>query len=998
LIPDTTYPSLKVSYSWPNASQYAIERKVTSKLEGVCSALKGVKSTFSRSYAGYGEVFIKYDTAADIEKERFRVSTLIRQVHSGLPKGVSYPTLSYQRPDDNDIRLLSYAIIPKNDIDNHTPFIDKVLTPEITKNEGVSTVKFDGIPSYFYEIEYDVFLLNSLDITVNELEQQLRSAFTNKNLGTIVNTRASQPEEFLMTYQTIHSKEDVYNLPLKKTGTRIVRLKDIAIVTKRSDSPIHLFRINGQETISFSVIADKNANQITLANVIKKSIAQIEKNQADYDFILTNDATRYLKKELKSIFYRTLASFFFLLLFTIVIYRNMQYILNLFISLLVTLLITVIFFKVFEISIHIYSLMSIAISIGFVIDNAIITIDHYIKNCNKKIILPIFAATITTITPLLVIAFLDDEIQLNLVDFSWALIIVLISSLVVSFFFIPSIIQTKHRVEKKWKFRNVKRLFFFHHIYARVIFSLKRFRIRLSLVLLLLFGLPLFLLPEHMEGDSTLANLYNLSVGNEYYENEVRPTIDSYFGGALKLFVENSVDDNFIENPKRTSVSVRIKTPFGSTIPYINTVCKKFETSLQHNLSLGIDFFQTTIYDKRAAQIEVFFESGSESEFPYRLKGFLEKESLTMSGVDFTVFGVGKPFGTSSGEFYDSSILFTGYDYDKLKTYATLVSKKLEENNRIENVIIQSERSWFSNYKKKYIAKNVDFRTRKIVDNFYDNYAAREIGNYTIDNDKTPIKLMSNIKNQNSSYSTQNTQLYANNSLIYKPSYDLKFELTKVPDKIVKKNQEYQLALQYKFKGTYKHSELVKKEIIDNYKNSFTPGFTIKDGEERPFNSKDKKLYIPVLMCIFIIFSICAILLESFKKALLIISTIPITFIGLFFSLYYLEIGFSSGVYGGLILLVGLLVNTAIFIINEYINYNKNLSSKKSYIKAFNSKIAPITITIISTIVSLIPFLISNSSNNFWYPFAITICIGLFFSIVTVVCILPIYLIPNNKL
>lgn len=998
LIPDTVYPSLKVSYSWPGASQYAIERNVTSKLEGSFASLNNLKNIFSRSYSGYGEVFISYDTSINIEQERFYVATLLRQIHSDLPKGVSYPSISYQRPNDSDIRLISYSMIPKVDAQDHRQFIDKILTPKITQNEAVNAIRFEGIPSYYYEIQYDLPLLNSLRITVDELKQCLDNALSNKNLGIVVDTKSNNQEEFLIMNSTIRSKKELDELVLKKIKTKIIRLKDVAKLSEKNNDPIHLYRINGQETISFSIIADRNANQITLASILKESIKQLEKEHTEYHFIVTHDATVHLKKELNSIFYRTLASLFFLLLFTIAIYRNFRYVVYLFISLFATLFISFIFFKIFNISIHIYSLMSIAISIGFVIDNAIITIDHYSRNRNKKVLLPIFAATITTITPLLLIAFLEDTVRLNLKDFSWALIVVLTSSLIVSFFLIPSLIPLQKRNEKKWSFKKLKNLFFFNQRYIAAIFFFRKFRVVISFILLFLFGLPLFLLPEYMSGESSFAKVYNRTIGNEYYKNEMRPTIDTYLGGVLKLFVENSNDGDFLGAPKRTSISVRIGTPFGSDIEYVNTICKKIETALYTNLSSGIDFFETTIYDKRSAEIEVFFLPNGASNLPYLLKGFLEKETLTISGIDFTVFGIGQPFGTSNGVHYDSSIIVTGYDYERLQEYTTWLSKKLQKHNRIENIVIQSERSWFSNYKKKYVVNTIDTRTNRLLNNFYNNYGIQELGNYTINGDKVPVRLFASLQKENSSYTVLSKQLNVNDSLFYKPSYDLQFDLKNIPDKIVKKNQEYQLALQYEFKGTNKHSDLVKKEIIDQAKAYFKAGFDVKNGDAWAFGSGDKKLYIPLLICVFIIFSICSILLESLKKSLLIVSTIPITFIGLFFSLYYLEIAFNSGVYGGLILLVGLLVNAAIFIINEYSNNIKKLGSIKSYIKAFNKKIVPIVITVISTIVGLIPFVISDDTSNFWYPFAVTICLGLIFSLVTIICVLPIFIIPNKKI
>lgn len=999
LIPDNTYPSLKISYSWPNASQHTIENKVTSKLEGTFSTIKNIKNIYSKSYSDHGEIFLEYDKSVDIEKERFNVSTIIRQVYSGLPEEVRYPKISYQRPDNNDIRLLSYSIISKKDNQNIKNFIDKTLTPDITKNESVNSVTFEGIPTYYYEIKYNRNKINSLGITKSDIRHVIESLITVESLGSVVDNRSFKSKELMILSNTDQNEDYLYNLPLKKIDSKIIKLKDVASLKRKRNTDINLFRINGMNTISFSVIADKSANQIKLANTIKKNINELENNNSEYDFILTSDATSFLKKELKNIFFRTLISFLFLFIFTLIIYRNLFYVINLFISLIATLLIAALLFYIFKIDIHIYSLMSLAISIGFIIDNSIITIDHYLRNKNRKIILPIFAATLTTIAPLLFITSLDNSIKLNLIDFSWALIIVLTSSLFVSFFLIPSILkQTKHST-KKWKLKKVKKLHSFNYIYLNTLLRLRKFRVILSIVLIFLFGLPFFLLPESIEGDSLISKTFNRTFGNEYYITEIKPHTDKYLGGVLKLFIENSSNQNFIENPKRLSISVRINTPFGSTKNYINNICNKFEESLKLNKSLGIDFFQTQIYNNRAAQIDVYINPDKESSnFPFKLKGYLEKESLTTSGVDYSIFGVGKPFGTAIGESFDSNIILTGYDYEKLNSYATLVKKRLEENNRIDNVIIKSEVSWFLDTNKKYVINAGNNKeVKNVLNDFYENYYSKEIGSYKIGENTFSLKLSSNIINNNSSYSILNNPFHINDSVVYKPRYNFNINLVKVPEKIVKNNQEYQLALQYQFKGTYNHSKLIRTEIIDEFKNIFISGFNIKDGEPTPFNSENKNLYLPLLVCIFIIFSICTILLESFKKSLLIILIIPVTFIGVFASLYHFEIGFNQGVYSALILLVGLLVNSSIFIINEYVDYNKKYNSQISYIKAFNKKIIPVIITIISTIVGLTPFLISNSINNFWHPFAITICIGLTFSIFVIVFILPIYLISNKQ-
>lgn len=998
LIPDNTNPSLQISYNWTKASQASIESKVTSKLEGVFSTLKKVKSIYSESHTNYGEIFLEYDKTVDIEKERFKISTIIRQVYPGLPKEMSYPKISYQRPENNDIRLLSYSIISNNESRDIKTFIDKILLPRIKRIEGVNDVKIEGIPSFYYEIKYNTKKINSFKVDENSIIEAIENRLYKEQLGEILYGVAPNSIEMPVLVNIALDEDYLYNLPIIKKDFKVVKLKDIASIEKKSNIDIHQYRINGIKTISFSVIADKNVNQIDLANSIKSTVEEIREKVSSYDFLLTNDSTIYLKKELKNILFRTGISFLFLFIITILFYRNIYYVACLFTSLIATLLLAVIVFKIFKIDIHIYSLMSIAISIGFVIDNSIITIDHFLNSKDKSIILPILAATLTTIAPLILVVFLDDSVKLNLIDFSWSLIIVLLSSLAVSFFLVPSIIKQKKSSDTKWSTRKLGNLIRFNHAYMRIILFFKMKKVFISLVLIFLFGVPLFMLPEKIKDNSYLSEIYNKTFGSDYYVKKIRPTTDVYLGGVLKLFVDNSTSQNFIENPKRLNVSVRINTPFGSTINYINNICKNFENAISNNKPLGVDFFKTKIYNNRTAQIDVFFIPSKEAtDFPFKLKGFLEKESLSMSGVDFYIFGVGKPFGTAFGESIDGNLILTGYDYVKLNEYALKVKDRLKQNSRIENIEIKSEPSWYAKTNKKYELKSVDGNRVSIMNNLYQNFSTKLIGNYKIGKDLVPLNLVSDLKLDNSTFTILNKQFRINDSLYYKPKYNYNINLEDVTDKIVKKNQEYQLVLQYKFLGTYKHNQIVKKEIIDEFSTFFISGFKIKDDTLGQGKVKHNNLYLPLLICMFIIFSVASILLESFRKSLIIILIVPITFIGVFFSLYKLEIGFSQGVYAALILLIGLLVNSSIFIINEFTIYNKKIGVQRSYLKAFNKKIIPVVVTITSTVIGLLPFLMSDAKNNFWYPFAITICFGLVFSTVVLIFILPIYLIPKKE-
>jgi multidrug efflux pump subunit AcrB len=117
--------------------------------------------------------------------------------------------------------------------------------------------------------------------------------------------------------------------------------------------------------------------------------------------------------------------------------------------------------------------------------------------------------------------------------------------------------------------------------------------------------------------------------------------------------------------------------------------------------------------------------------------------------------------------------------------------------------------------------------------------------------------------------------------------------------------------------------------------------------------------------------------------------------VGVFLSFYFFGYNFDLGGYASLVLLSGNVVCAAIFIIAEY-NSIKNYSSVQTdfeiYLEAFDHKIAPILLTVFSTVVGLIPFLVFAEKEVFWFALGVGTISGLVTSLIAIIVIMPILL------
>lgn len=219
---------------------------------------------------------------------------------------------------------------------------------------------------------------------------------------------------------------------------------------------------------------------------------------------------------------------------------------------------------------------------------------------------------------------------------------------------------------------------------------------------------------------------------------------------------------------------------------------------------------------------------------------------------------------------------------------------------------------------------------------------------------------------------------------------------------IYKEAQQYIRTLRFQYIGTHKFGNQHLDKVLNEMKNEMPIGYKTKKIEQQFlfFMKETKKHYHLIGIVLLIIYFLCAILFESFRQPIAVIAVVPVSFIGVFLTFYIYDINFDQGGFAAFILLSGLTVNSAIYIINDYNVHSKknrhlNISQIRLYLKAFNSKIIPAILTILSTILGFIPFLPGGQTEVFWYSLAAGTIGGLLFSLLAIYFYLPLFMLSK---
>lgn len=1010
LLPTYYLPSLSISFNWTGASARVIERNATSIIESEFSKMSEFEKITSTSMKGTGSIIVTFNKDTDMEIARFNSSMAIRNISDQLPENISYPIIQINRSTENSDLILTYSLYGDLTEEEIIHVLENQLQPAVSRIDGISAFNIFGTKEQVMLISYDNQKLQLLNIDINTLIKKLREYLVNINLGfTEISTTNSRESSISLRIDGAGKSNIKWEeLPLIKTKDKIIYLGDVASINWGYLPQRNITRINGLPTAGFNIYVEKNANTYDVSNQIKKTIQNvINKSSCSINLKKTYDVTNFLNKEFSKVMYRAIIALVVLLLFVLIISRSWRYLIIILSTVVFNLGLSVILFKIFKVEIHIYALAGLTISLGMIIDNAIIIIDHIRYKRKHSAFLSVFAATLTTIGALSIIFLLDYKTQLNLIDFSLVVIINLVISLLIALFLIPALMHywSLSKSKKSYSLKKAHRIITFNALYERFIkFQLKRKWIWIVL-LILIFGLPINELPPKIEKDSPFTAIYNQTIGSKFYQKKLKKSFENIFGGTYRLFSKYIFEAGIYGQIGETKLFVTAQMPKDATLAFANNTIKKIEGKLIN--SVGIDHFTTTINSNETAKIEISFkESYEKIGFPNYLKVELQNIVSTIGGVGWRIEGVGKAYYNSIGTRGGSSnIMLYGFNYEQLVIYAKKFSKIIEENKRVQNLEIKGS-YYGSNINRKKIVAFLSDQTlakRNIHPvQIYNQIKAQAAG----------PKFLGQLSDEIKSYELYilpNTTKFEEWDLL---NYPMKIENEYISLKEVgeieqqsighdihKKNQEYQLVISYDFGGSDRLERQFQKDMIKLINNELPIGYTASEPDYAFWKTDKLEIARLIPIVIFIIFLLLAILFESLKQPLSILSLILISFSGIFLTFYWFDIQFDQGGYAAFILIAGISVNAALYIINEF-NIIRKLNKKnniKNYIKAYSNKIIPILLTIISTILGLIPFLTFATGEPFWYAFAAGSIGGLIFSLIGLLIWLPPLLLKPAK-
>jgi len=266
--PDIEIPALFISVPFPGISAADSEKLLVKVMESELSGLDGLKKISGTAAEGYGGVALEFDFGWDKTKTIADVRDKMNKAEAKFPDGADKYTLS-------EINFSQFPIIIVN-LSGHVPErtllrLAKDLQDRLEALEPVLEAGLAGSRDEMLEVVIDPLRLEAYNVTAGELISVVRN---NNQLIAAGEVDSATGTFSVKIPSSFEKPQDVYNLPVKKNGDRVVTLGDLAEIRLTFEDRTGTARFNGEPTLALQVVKRKGYNIIDTANLVRETVAK----------------------------------------------------------------------------------------------------------------------------------------------------------------------------------------------------------------------------------------------------------------------------------------------------------------------------------------------------------------------------------------------------------------------------------------------------------------------------------------------------------------------------------------------------------------------------------------------------------------------------------------------------------------------------------------------------------------------------------------------------
>ena len=378
--PSVDPPVINVSTSYVGANSDVILAQITEPLEEQINGIQGIKSLTSTSADGRSNITVEFEVGADLEAAANDVRDKVSGAQRSLPPDADPPVVSKADADSQPIVGVNVKSDSRSLLEL-TEIADNVIKERLQTIPGVSRVQIWGEKEYAIRLRMDPLKMASYGITPMDVLNKIQTENVELPSGRI---EGQSIELSVRTKSRLSSPQEFNELIIKESETNLVRFQDIGMAELSALNEKTLLRRNGIPMVAVVLVPLPGSNNIEIADEFYKRLEFIKKDlPADIGVEVGFDGTSYIRQSISEVEETIITAFILVVAIIFLFLRDWRTTFIPVVTIPISLIGVFFIMYLMDFSINVLTLLGIVLSIGLVVDDAIVVLENIYARIEK---------------------------------------------------------------------------------------------------------------------------------------------------------------------------------------------------------------------------------------------------------------------------------------------------------------------------------------------------------------------------------------------------------------------------------------------------------------------------------------------------------------------------------------------------------------------------------------------------------------------------------------
>jgi hydrophobic/amphiphilic exporter-1 (mainly G- bacteria), HAE1 family len=461
--PNVDFPAIVVTTRLPGAAPEQVESEISDHIEEAVNTISGIDTLTSVSSEGVSQVVVGFNLEKSTDVAAQEVRDRVSRVLPLLPRTVQQPIVEKRDPDA--FPVLTIAVTADKPVRDISEYADKVLRRRLESVEGVGQVLVLGSRNRQINVWLDAGRLQAHNLTVNDVARALQTQNADIPGGRLDQGAQSVT---MRTRGRVESPAEFGDIVIREIGGHPVLVRDVARIEDGEADPQTVATVNGSPTVLLQIRKQSGTNTVEIVNGVKARLAVLRGTlPPGFELRIVRDQAEFIEASIKSVEEHLVVGSILAALVVLLFLGNLRSTVIAAVSIPTSIIATFGLIWYMGFTLNMLTMLALTLSVGIVIDDAIVVLENIYRfieekgmppmqaavEATREIGLAVLATTMSLVAIFVPVAFMSGIIGRFMASFGLTMAFAIMVSLVVSFTLIPTMsarwLKVKARSEDK---------------------------------------------------------------------------------------------------------------------------------------------------------------------------------------------------------------------------------------------------------------------------------------------------------------------------------------------------------------------------------------------------------------------------------------------------------------------------------------------------------------------------------------------------------------------